>query len=401
MATTTPKKAAKAAEETSEPSSQDRFSSYLKATKDEHFAYVMPKHKVISTGSLVLDSLVKVRSGGVVRLLGLGQELGKTSEALVLAANYMTTMPKARTLYIKAEARLTPEMMKRSGLKWVFKPEDWVDGTVFVWPVNVFEVIAEWMETELPLMFAAGEHVCIVLDSLDGLQLRSDRAKQVWATNAENEKVAGVPKITKLLFRRLGLPITHYDVLMLITSQYSVDIKLDQYAPVNPRQGAAAGGNSVAHQSDYAFQYQPRYGGDYILEKPKEKPDWRTNRTLGVYATIDIKKSGTDVTGAKVRVPVKRGRIGNAIWVEREIVDMLLSWQMLAKEKGKEGSSWLHFDPKLLAEIKEKTGAELPAKINGENQAYKLLEDTPAVIPFLFAYFTSLNGGEAGEGATA
>lgn len=390
---TKPVKKAEKVEENAEPSSQDRFSAYLKATKDEHFAYIKPKHTIISTGSLILDSLVKVRSGGVVRLLGVGQELGKTSEALVLAENYMKTMPKSRTLFIKAEARLTPEMIARSGLKWVYEAKDWVDGTVFVWPVNVFEVIAEYLETELPQLFAAGEHICVVIDSLDGLQLRSDRAKAVWAENAENEKVAGVPKITKLLFRRLGLPITHYDVLLLVTSQYSVDIKLDMYAPVNPRQGAAAGGNSIAHQSDYAFQYGPRYGSDYILEKPKEKPDWQHNKTLGVYATLEIKKSGTDVTGSKVKIPIRRGRVGCAIWVEREIVDMLISWELLSKEKGKEGSSWLHFSPDLLAKIKEATGVELTPKVNGENQAYKLLEDTPAVIPFLFDYFRKLTGG--------
>lgn len=387
-------KAKTAEPEQTGPSSADALGALVEQHKDEHFVYVHPKHTIISTGSLILDSLVKVRSGGVVRLVGKGAELGKTSEAFVLADNYMKTMPKAKSIYFKAEARLTPEIIKRSGLRFVFKPEDWQEGTVFVYPVNVFEVFAETLERLLPQMYEAGEHLCVILDSLDGLMLRSDKTKTVWAEGkgAENVKVAGVPLLTKLLFRRLGLPITHFDVLMLITGQYSADIQIDPRKPTNPRQADSAGGNALAHQSDYVFQYTPRYNGDLILENEKEKPDWRNNKTLGVYATLEIKKSGTDVTGSKVKIPIKKGRIGNAIWVEREIVDMLLGYELFKKKS--EGGSWLAIDETLRADIKRETNVDLPDKVNGENNAYKLLEDNPAVIPYLFSYFTKLNGGE-------
>lgn len=397
--TTVQKKQAPAAEEPA-ASSTSALVGLIKEHKDEHFVYVQPKHTLISTGSLILDSLVKIRSGGVVRLTGRA-ELGKTSEGFVLMANYLATMPKAKGIYFKAEARLTPEIRKRSGLKWVDDPKDWVEGTVFVYPVNVFEVMAETLERLLPQMHELGEHLCVMIDSLDGLMLRADRAKPLWSDDAANVKVAGVPKLTKELFRRLGLPVVHYDVLMLVTSQYSASISLEMYAPKEHRQVQSSGGSSVAHQADYVFEFLPRAQKDSILENPKEKPDWRTNKTLGINATVEIKKSGTDVSGSKVQYPVRKGRVGCAIWVEREIGDMLLNWELLTPKKdpktGKPGGgAWVTLDPKLRGEIKAATGVEMPEHINGMNNVYAELEkpEHKTAIAYLFEYFRRLNSGD-------
>ena len=124
------------------PSSASVLDSMLKDGKDEHFAFVIPQNRIISTGSLKVDSVVKLRSGGVVRLLGKGAELGKTSEGFVLMANYMKVMPKAKGLYVKVEARLSPEMIARTGMRFVFTAAEWVEGTVFVLPCNIFERVA-------------------------------------------------------------------------------------------------------------------------------------------------------------------------------------------------------------------------------------------------------------------
>lgn len=395
-----PKKPAADADEP-EVTSTSVLGDLVKEHKSEHFVYVKPKHALISTGSLILDSLVKVRSGGCVRLAGKSAELGKSSEGFVLMANYLATMPKAKGIYFKAEARLTPEIRKRSGLKWVDDPKDWVEGTVFIYPVNVFEVMAETLERLLPQMYELGEHLCVMIDSLDGLMLRADRAKALWADDSANVKVAGVPKLTKELFRRMGLPIVHYDVLMLITTQHTASISLEMYAPKEHRQVQGSGGNAIAHQADYVFEYQPRIQKDLILENPKEKPDWRTNKTVGVMATIEIKKSGTDVSGSKVQYPIRKGRIGSAIWVEREIGDMLLNWALLTPKKdpktGKPGGgAWVTLDAKLRGDIKTATGVELPEHINGMNNVYAELEkpEHKAAVTYLFDYFRRLNNGE-------
>jgi len=383
-----PKKTTKEPEEKKEEqvSSKDLLGSFLQENKDEHLAFVRPKQIRISTGSLILDSLVTVRSGGVVRLVGKGAELGKSSEAFVLADNYMHTMPKSKTLFVKAEARLTPEIVARSGLNFVYKAEDWAEGTVFVFPCNVFEVMAELLEFVIPQMHESNEHLCIIIDSLDGLILRTDKAKNVWGAKADNVKVAGVPLLTKLLFRRLGLLLAHYDALMLVTGQFSADIKLDPYSPGTPRQAETSGGNAIAHQSDYVFQYLPRYQGDYILENPNEKPDYLKNKTVGIYATLEIKKSGTDVSGSRIKIPIKKGRVGNAIWREREIVDMMLAWELLKKS-----GSWIQVDPSILTEIEKNTGIKLPEKVQGLEKVYAALEAEPKVVEYLFQKFSELS----------
>lgn len=385
MAKSSPAKTATKEAEETEVSSKDFLSSFLNDTKEEHFAFTKPKHIPISTGSLALDSLVTVRSGSVIRIVGKSAESGKTSQSFVLAQNYMDTMPKAKTIYFMAEARLTPEIQARSGLKFVFKAEEWDTGTVFVFPVNIFEIFADLCETLVAKMKESDEHLCIILDSLDGLMLRSDKGKSLWSEKPDNVKVAGVPALTKILFRRLGLPITHNDALLLVTGQYSADIKLDPYSPNVPRQAESSGGNAIAHQSDYVFQYLPRFGGDQILENPNEKPDYQKNRSVGVYAKLEIRKSGTDVTGTVVKIPIKKGRVGCAIWIEREIADLMVGWSMLEKS-----ASWLKINEKYRDEIKEATGFEFPDKIQGIDKVYALLEGQPDVVKFLHKKLSAL-----------
>ncbi len=366
------------------PSSNDVFASILTETKDEHFNNVVAENRVISTGSLILDSLVKIRSGSMIRLCGAGAEIGKSSESLVLARNYMDIMPRSKTIYIKAEARLSPELQARSGHTFVTNPADWQYGTVFVWSVNIFEVIASSLEKMLKTMKEANEHLCIIWDSLDMTVLRDDLAKDVWgAGSGTATKVAGLALLTKLLFRRLSLPISHYDAMLIMISQHSTAIKIDPYAKSEPRQAEASGGSNIAHQADYVFYYTPRYNGDYILEKPDEKPDPIKNKALGVYATIEIKKSGTDITGTKVKIPIKKGRIGNSIWTEKELIDMILSFQ-LANRKG----AWISFDEGIIESAKDK-GIELKAQIQGMNALYEYLEQDKAVFDFFLSRIKS------------
>jgi hypothetical protein len=362
--------------------SKNLLGSLLNGYKDDHYDFVKSQNKIISTGSLLLDSLVKVRTGSVIRLVGKGAELGKTSECFVLAKNFMDVMPKSKTLFIKAESRLGPEMQQRSGHKFAFTAEDWDYGTVYVLNCNIFETIAQILETLLNKMHEQGEYLCVILDSLDGCLLKSDKSKNIWG-GSENVKVAGVPLMTKLLFKRLALPINHYDALMLVTGQYSAEIKLDPYSPNIPRQVDGSGGSSIGHQSDYVFSYNPRYNGDFILEDPDSKPDINKNKIIGVYSTVEIKKSGTDVTGSKVKIPIKKGRIGNAIWKEYEIADMLLAYSYITKA----GAGWMTLDNNLVQELSQ--FGEIPAKIQGIPNLRKFLEDNPKITDYLYNKFVN------------
>lgn len=376
-----PKATAKPAKEPEEPSSNDTLASLMSQHKGDHYNEVEAKHLLISSGSLILDQYVKVRSGGVVRLSAKQPEAGKTSQSFVFASNYMTTMPRSKALYVKAEGRLSPEIQARTGMRFVTDPTKWVYGTVFVLSSNVFETVADIIEKLIKDMHEKGEHLCVIIDSLDGLILKKDL--EIKGIDG-NVMVAGVPKLTKLLFRRLALPITHYDALLLITGQYSADIKIDPYAPSVPRLGDSSGGSSLPHQCDYVLSYAPRYGGDLILEDPDAKPDPIKNKIVGVWATAEVKKSATDTTGTKVKIPIKKGRVGSAIWVEKEVVDIALSF-----DKIKRSGAWFAFEATLAAEAKE-AGLALKEKIQGLNALYEYVENDKPVFEWLYAKFRKL-----------
>lgn len=362
--------------EINKDASKNALSSLLEDSKGDHFAFVETTTSIISTGSLLLDSHVKIRSGDIVRLCAKGAELGKTSEAFVLAQNYLDTMPKSKAIYIKSEARLSPEMQRRSGHKFVTKAEDWEYGTVFVFPCNIFETIAKLLEDLLKEMRRQGEHLCIIWDSLDGVILRNDYTKEVW-DGKESPKVAGVPLLSKLLFRRFALPLNYYNGMMVVISQYSAEIKLDPYSKDPPRQNAGSGGSSINHMSSYTLSYGPRYNKDLILENDNLPADPVKNKIVGVYATIEITKSGNDTSGIKVRVPIRKGVIGSAIWVSKEVVDICLQWELLRR-----AGAWYKFSDDFVAAAAT-DGVEVKDSFQGLASVYDYIDKNKNVMEWM------------------
>jgi len=366
--------------------SKDVFAKLLKDTEEDHFVFVQPTLRKISTGSLLLDSLTKVYSGNLITLRARGAELGKTSQAFVFASNYMKEMPKSKTIYIKCEARLSPEMQSRSRHNFVFSAEDWNYGDTFVFPCNIFETIAKTLETLLAAMHAQGEHLCIIFDSLDHAILRQDygQNKDVWS-GKDSPKVAGVPVLFKLMMKRFALPLESYSGLLIVITQYTAEIKLDPYSREPKRQGAGGGGNNLNHVSSLTLTYQPRVQADLILENPNEKPDSIKNKTLGVYASVEITKaSGGEVTGTKIKIPIKRGRIGSQIWVEKEIVDCCLAYEILSRS-----GAWYKFAPEFVNQAKVE-GIELVESHQGMNTVYEYVESNPEVFKWLYVKFTEI-----------
>lgn len=357
-------------------SSSDALRDILndKDAKGSIYNSIVPSNKLISSGSLLLDAAIKVKSGMVLRLVAKQAEAGKTSQSLAYAENYMKVMEKSKTIFVKAEGRLSPEMVRRTGMKFVHSVDEWEYGSVFVLSCNVFETVARVVLDTIKNGYENGEHICVIIDSMDGLILKADLEKGFDG----NPKVAGVPLLTKLLFRQLALPVNHYDALLMVTGQYAAEIKLDPYVPNVPRQASSSGGSSIGHQSDYVLEFQPRYGGDLILEKDKEKPDLVNNKILGVWAKVAIRKSANDVTGVTVQYPVKKGVVGQAHWRSKEVADIMLAYQMLTK-----GGAWFSFDSEILQEAKS-AGVELPEKIQGLNGVYSLIEDNEQIFNFFY-----------------
>lgn len=362
-------------------STQDLVAGLLDAGKVSHYNFDAPENSIISTGSMNLDAVIRVRAGSTIRLCGEGAEVGKTSQCLVFAGEYMKTIPKSRTIFFTAESRLSPEIQARSGHRFVTNTKDWEYGTVLIVRSNVFEFIADMMEKVLKSSRLSGDRFCMIVDSLDGLILEDDLGK---ASVRDNTMVAGVPKLTKLLFRRIGLLNWAADGLLIMTSQYSTNIKIDTYAKDIPRQGSASGGSSAGHQSDYTLMYLTRYGKDLILENPELKQDRFKNKLLGVYAPVEIRKSATEETGTVVRVPIKKGRIGNQIWVEKEVSDLVVAYEFVKK-----AGSWLSFPPSLIEEAAG-AGVELVEKVQGIKKLDAYLEENPKVFTWLKGKLTTL-----------
>ena len=385
MAKSTEKK-----EEKSGLTSSEQLGAILnnKDYKKDHYNGQKTVTWSISTGSILLDSAV----GGsltpcLLRLCGQNSE-GKSSQALELMRNFLKTVPNSKGFWMIAEGRgLSKENRERCGLKFVYSAEEWVVGTVFVLESNVFELFIKCckdlvMENEEDIRY------CFVIDSVDGLQLRDDRAKDI----TENNKVAGVPAISKRMFQSLALGMFKYGHFMILISQVTAEIKLDPYAKTPNRGGNFSGGNTLLHASDWIFEFQKANQNDYILDKPSGKMNDGTAKTIGKWAKVRLVKSAIETSqGLTVRYPIKFGRKPSGVWLEREVIDSLLAMGLLEK-----GGVWFNFEASLLQELQDKVSKGVESKFWGEEKLLKYLESNSQLVEFLFkkvVHFSSLLRG--------
>ena len=125
--------------------SQEQLKSFLKNNKDSHYNFEPSIDYKVSSGSLLLDYFLSGGLGtGLHRFCGIN-EGGKTSCALQFMKNFLDQPKKRKGFYIKAEGRLSKEMIERSGVKFVFEEDQWVDGTCFVFESNIHETVFDAM----------------------------------------------------------------------------------------------------------------------------------------------------------------------------------------------------------------------------------------------------------------
>ena len=118
-------------------SPQQQIQAYLEQHKGDHYNFEEERTYSVSSGSLLLD--IEMGGGikpGIVRASGVS-EGGKTSCALALARN-LQKMDNAMVIYIKAEGRLSKEMIERSGVST--HEDKW-----FVYKCNVYESVIDFM----------------------------------------------------------------------------------------------------------------------------------------------------------------------------------------------------------------------------------------------------------------
>lgn len=356
------------------------LATMMNANKDLHLnSEVEADPYKISSGSLKLDHVLDGGFGaGMHRFVGV-TEGGKTSEALLIMANHFKMFPTSRGIYVKAEGRLTDEMKRRAGIKFVHDANEWEDGTCFVLESTIFEFVARIISTTL--LEDKTRKFCIIVDSVDGLIMSGDTQKDY----GEAMKVGGPAVISKLLMKRLSPAINKFGHQLFLISQKSADIKLDPYAPADPRIISGTGGNALLHFSNSILQFEHRNMGDQILKNPKEKPDVIENPILGHLVTVTVKKSENESTNYKVKYPVKHRKVGSAVWIEKEIYDMLLGWGHLEK-----GGAWFKFDMDIKVEMLKKGITITDDQFQGEAKVMNYLDENPAVVEGLRLHFLEL-----------
>ena len=266
--------------------SQDQLKMFLNQNKEDHYNFEETIDYKISSGSLKADYILGGGFGpGLHRFTGIN-EGGKTSEALEVLANFLENQKNSKGVYIKAEGRLSPEMISRSRLKFVFTQYEWVAGTCFVFECNIYETVVELTRT---LVWKNDEKVKygFVLDSVDGLITKGDFIKEF----GEATKVAGGAVIGANLMKKMALAFQKRGHLGIFISQVRADIQLDPYSKAPVRQTSATGGNALLHYANFILEFEPRFKGDRILQNEKDDYDAIKNPYVGHLAKVTIKKS--------------------------------------------------------------------------------------------------------------
>lgn len=350
---------------------------FMKANKDYHFNFEETAASYsVSTGSLILDNFIGGGLGaGLQRFTGCN-EGGKTNEALQVMRNMLNSVDKTKGLYIKAEGRLSVEIQKRSGLKFVFHPDDWELGTCLVWECNIYDVVFDGLRSLLKNN-PDKERLCIVIDSMDGLLPKSDLEK----STSDAAKVAAGASLTSDFLKRVSLGMSKFGHMCIMVSQVRSTIKTNQYAPSDPNnQTNSSGGNAALHYPDWIINFEKRNQSDLILQDPKARPS-PENPIIGHYAKVHIQKSTNESTGMRVRYPIKHGRTdGKSIWIEREVIEMLLMWKYIEK-----AGSWFKIDEDVSSYVSGQ-GLEIKEKYQGMNSLYDLLEGSPELTKILSCF---------------
>lgn len=357
-----------------------KLNSLLKTNDKYHYNFVQGKDYSVSMGSLRMD----IHTGGGLKCgihrLGGPSESGKTSAALEIMKNFLATVEKPRGIYIKAEGRLSENMIKRSGVKFVDSIDEWEEGTCFILKTNVYDFVIKFM-MELINNNPDSITYCFIIDCMDALGLEENFDKDI----TDNFKVAGAPLITKKFFSRMSLPISSYGHMVLPISQVSAQIKISQYDGQPIRKESGTGGNALKHYPNWFFDFQDRYGADLILENPAAKPDPEKNKIIGHWAKGVIRKSDNEQSENKFRYPIIYGKEGgNSIWWQKEVLEILIEWGLMVKK-----GAWFNLDQYAVDLLitrgicNEEVASQ---KIQGMENAFKFLEENPLIAKFFRQY---------------
>jgi len=355
--------------------STELLSSYLKSNKDEHYNYVKDKDFLISTGSLIFD--IEVGGGlhpSILRFSGVSGG-GKTSCSLSIMNSFLISGKKRKGLYIKAEGRLSKSVIERSGINFVEDPNEWNDGSCFIFKTNIYETAANLIhklvqnnEEDISYFF--------IIDSMDALIPKGDKDK----TFEDAVKVSGGAAISSHFLKKMALPFSVGGHICAMISQVRSEVKINQYAKTDPRLTNASGGSALLHYSDWIFEFGTRYKADYITATINGKEE-----NVGHWAKITFKKSPNEKDGKEIKYPIKHKQNGgNSVWVEYEIADLMIMWE-LAKKAG----AWIKIEQSLIEELKLKN-IQFPETVQGIDNLRLALSNNEEATKYLFNKFKEI-----------
>jgi|SRR5882724_9276361 len=343
---------------------------------NHHFNDIEANTYTVSTGSLGFD--LETDGGiknSIIRVAGMA-ETGKTSFALNVTRIFLLGKNR-RAIYFLSDKDLSPNLMVRSGVKFVDNLDDWKDGTCYIIRTNVYETVCNTIKELIEKgdgKYHNDKQYMFILDSMDNFAPKS----ALEGSFGDSSSKGGTGAITSHFFQcfNILLPLLGHFTIMI--SQFRDTINMGKGAPII-KQMSTSGGRSQEHAASWAFEFAPAMNSqeDMFWEGVPYK-----SKKIGHNCIIRIKKSTNEKTGTTVKYPVIYGREnGNSIWIEREIFSALLLWRKVVAK-----SSWLQVAPATLAEIR-KIDPEFPEQIQGEEKFVKALEERPKVTEYLYKNF--------------
>jgi hypothetical protein len=344
---------------------QQQIQAYLEQHKGDHYNFEEERSYTVSSGSLLLD--IEMGGGikpGIIRASGVS-EGGKTSCALSFARNFQK-MDNSMVIYVKAEGRLSEDMIERSGI-------DTSDEKWFIYKCNVYESVIDFMR-QMVKDNPSDTRYMFIIDCMDALVPRGDLEKGA----DEAIKVAGGSLLSSDFLKRMALGLGIRGHICYMISQVRTKVSINPYEKSDPRLTNASGGNAMLHYSDWILEFQPRYSKDLITTQPNGKGD-----QLGHWCKVIFRKSSNEKTGTEVRYPIKyRAQSGESIWVQKEVADMMLAWDM-ATAKG----AWVTVSDEIIEEVKKEVDLEFKKQHQGIDNFSKYLGENPQIGKHLFFKF--------------
>ena len=346
----------------------NQLEAYLKESKDDHFNYSEEVSYKVKTGSLILDVATGGGIGpGLVRATGVSGG-GKTSCGLAVAKDFQQTVKNSMVIHIKAEGRLSDDMIARAGVDT--SPEKW-----FVYKSNIFESVMHLINM-LIKSNPENKKYFFVIDSMDGLIRRREMEKSY----DDAQQVGGGATITSTFLKKMNLAITEGGHICWMISQVRATIKADPRQRLDHRLTNASGGNAITHFANWIFEFQPTYKDDRIVRKIKGE-----DKIVGHWAKIAFQKTENETAGEVVRYPICHGRTnGESIWVEYEVFDLLLAWDMMKKAGG-----WFSATQPL-TELIQENNLEFPETFHGEAAVLSYLQENKNVTNVLAQHFKEI-----------